>query len=117
MHRIFVTYPTASVFYDFIHDLGIAGESKEFQIPALSPYENIVLVVMQTKTEKVVTLGNQVVVSGRPSRTGLEVLLVPVRDLKPDDPKETILFQLVTGEGDEMDRTNERYVQDADAEK
>ena len=27
MHRFFVTYPTASVFYDFIHDLGIAEES------------------------------------------------------------------------------------------
>ena len=114
MHRIFVTYPTASAFYDFIHDLGIAEESGEFQISTPNPHENIVLVVMQTKTEKIFTLGNQVVVWGRPSPTGLEVFLIPVRDLKPDDPKEAILFQLVTNEGDEMDRTNEISVRDAD---
>ncbi len=31
MHRLFTTYPTASVYYDFIHDLGIAEESKKFK--------------------------------------------------------------------------------------
>lgn len=112
MHRIFVTYPTASVFYDFIHDLGIAEESGDFQRPSKTPYENIVLVVMQTKVEKIVTLGNQVVVIGKPAVTGLQVLLVPVKDLKPHDTKESILFQLVTDEGDEIDYDSVLYATD-----
>lgn len=105
MHRIFVTYPTASVFYDFIHDLGIADESKEFQIHTRTPFENMVLVVMQTKVDKIVTLGNQVVVIGRPDLDGLQVLLIPAKNLNPYNPKESILFQLVTPEGDEIDYT------------
>ncbi len=116
MHKIFVTYPTASVYYDFIHDLGIAEESREFQIPANNPYDNIVLVVMQTKVEKAVTIGNQVVIIGRPALTGLQVLLIPTGDLKPYNPKESILFQLVTNEGDEMDIVNEIYIPDQDTE-
>lgn len=110
MHRIFVTYPTASVFYDFIHDLGIAEESNEFEIPTITPYENIVLVVMKTKVEKIVTLGNQVVVIGKPSLTGLQVLLIPTRELKPYNSKESMLFQFVTNEGDEIDYANDIYV-------
>lgn len=110
MHRLFVTYPTASIYYDFIHDLGIAEESSSFQIPSQKPYDNIVLVAMQTKVEKIVTLGNQVVVIGRPSLTGLQVLLIPVSDLKPNNPNESILFQLVTHEGDEIDYATETYV-------
>jgi hypothetical protein len=109
MHRIFVTYPTASVFYDFTHDLGIWDESDKFQIPTRTPFENIVLVVMQTKVDKIITLGNQVVVIGRPSLNGLQVLLIPNKDLTPYNPKESILFQLVTPEGDEIDYTNDIY--------
>lgn len=109
MHRIFVTYPTASVFYDFTHDLGIWDESDKFQIPARTPFENMVLVVMQTKVDKIVTLGNQVVVIGRPSLTGLQVLLIPSKDLMPYNSKESILFQLVSPDGDEIDNTNDIY--------
>lgn len=109
MHRIFVDYPTASAFYDFTHDLGIWDESDEFQIPHNTPYENMVLVVMQTKIEKIMTLGNQVTVIGRPSLRGLQVLLIPNKDLAPYDPKESIVFQLVTPDGDEIDDTNEIY--------
>lgn len=109
MHRLFATYPTASIYYDFIHDLGIAEENSEFQIPTRSPYENIVLVVMQTKVDKIVTLENQVVIIGKPALTGLQVLLVPIKDLKPSNPEESILFQLVTSEGDELDNATEPY--------
>lgn len=111
MHRIFVTYPTASVFYDFTHNLGIWDENDDFQIMSSTstPFENMVLVVMQTKVDKIVTLGNQVVVIGRPSLNGLQVLLIPTQDLNPYDPKESILFQLVTPEGDEIDYTNDIY--------
>lgn len=67
---------------------------------------------MQTKVDKIVTLENQVVVIGKPALTGLQVLLVPVKDLKPYNPEESILFQLVTSEGDEMDNATESYVTD-----
>lgn len=109
MHRIFASYPTASVFYDFTHELGIWEESDAFKIPSKAPYENIVLVVMQTKVEKIKTLGNQVVVVGKPAADGLQVLLVPNKDLTPFNPKESIMFQLVTPEGDEIDSTNDIY--------
>ena len=109
MHRIFVTYPTASVFYDFTHDLGIWDESDGFKIPSKAPYENIVLVVMQTEVKKIKTLGNQIVVVGKPSLDGLQVLLIPDKDLAPFNPKESILFQLVTPGGDEIDNTNDIY--------
>ena len=112
MHRIFATYPTASVFYDFIHDLGIAKENDKFQRPSKTPYENIVLVVMQTKVEKFITLGNQVAVIGKPALTGLQVFLIPNKDLKPYDIHESILFQLVTDEGDEIDYTSILYYSD-----
>lgn len=111
MHRMFITYPTASVFYDFVHNLGIAEESAEFQIPQ-NPFQNIVLAVMQTQVEQIRTLGNQVAVVGKPSITGLQVLLIPVRDLNPDQPKESLLFQLVTKDGDIIDETKETYVSD-----
>ena len=71
---------------------------------------------MQTKVEKIVTLGNQVVVVGKPALTGLQVLLVPVQDLKPNISKESILFQLVTNEGDEIDNVNEIYTPDGEIE-
>ncbi len=112
MHRLFVTYPTASIFYDFIHELGIAEESDSFTMPSESPFENIVMVVMQTKVEKIVTLGNQVVVVGKPSLTGLQTLLIPVKELKPYDTSESILFELVTSEGDEFDTATLPYVAD-----
>ena len=103
IHRIFVTYPTASVFYDFVHDLGIAEESDSFEKHSGEPYDQIELVVMQTRIEKLVTLGNQVVVVGKPALTGLQALSIPVKYIKPDDPEESILFQLVTSDGDEID--------------
>ncbi len=112
MHRLFVTYPTASIFYDFIHELGIAEESDSFTMPSDSPFENIILLVMQTKVEKIVALGNQVVVVGRPSLTGLQALLIPVKELKPNDTNESILFELATSEGDAFDTATLFYATD-----
>ena len=71
------------------------------------------LVVLQTKVEKIVTLGTQVVVVGKPTLTGLQVLLIPVKDLKPYNTNESILFQLVTDEGNEIDYDSESYVVDS----
>lgn len=60
---------------------------------------------MQTEVEKIVALGNQVVVVGRTTLNGLQVLLIPSKDLSPYNPEESILFQLVTPTGDEIDET------------
>lgn len=109
IHRIFVTFPTASVFYDFVHDLGIAEESDEFIKHSGAPYDRIEMVVMQTRIEKIITLENQVVVVGKPALTGLQAVSVPVKDIKPSNTEESILFQLVTSDGDEIDDATINY--------
>lgn len=104
MHRVFASWPTAAATYDFMHNLGIREEYDSFKIPySSSPFEDLVVVVMQTKVEKIVTLGNQVVIVGRPSPTGLQALLLPAKDFKPDNTHEALLIQLATPDGDEID--------------
>lgn len=111
MHRLFATYPTASVYYDFVHDLGIALESNDFKIPTSeNPFTNIVVVVMQAKVEKIVTLCNQVVIVGEPALTGLQVVLVPVAEIEPCDMDDSILFQLVSDKESEYDNTTLGYI-------
>lgn len=103
MHRLFAAYLTASVYSDFVHDLGIAEESKAFNFGTAGYSDKIAIVVMQADISKIVTKGNQVILVGKPQRTGLQVLAVPVGEIVPATPGESILFQLVTQEGDEFD--------------
>jgi hypothetical protein len=113
MHRLFTTYPTASVYYDFIHNLGIAEESEKFKsyLPTppkdksqkVNPFQKIETVIMQTDIKKIITYGNQIVLIGEPRRTGLQALVIPIESLKPFNTEENILFQLATSEGDEID--------------
>lgn len=109
MHRLFAAYPTASLWYDFTHDLGIVQESEAFKLPGGDPFKTLVIVVMDTKVEKIMARGNQIAIVGRPSPTGLQVLTVDTDQIKPDSPDKDILFQLVTPDGDEIDRTYEPY--------
>lgn len=115
MHRLFAAYPTASLWYDFEHDLGIAQESEAFEIPIGDPFENLVVVVMQTKVEKILTRGNQIAIVGRPSQTGLQVLIVGADEIDPYSGDKDILLQLVTPDGDEIDRAYVPYAVDAQA--
>lgn len=113
MYRLFTTYATASVYYDFIHNLGIAQESQKFEgyLPAppigksqkVNLYENIETVIMQTNVVKIITYWNKVALVGKPRRTGLQALVKPVKSLKPYNAEENMLFQLVTRKGDEID--------------
>lgn len=112
MHQIFTTYRTASVYYDFVHDLGIAEESTQFKsfVPSpiygtkkVNPYEKMEIVIMKSDVKGILTFGNQVVLIARPERTGLQALLIPMNCLKPFDPDENLLVQLATPEGDEID--------------
>jgi len=101
-HRIFVTVPTASIYYDFEHNLGIAEESRNFNFD----YTNIhqfVLVAMQSNVKKIVTLGNQVVVVVEPRRTGLQALIIPESMIQPSNKEEATIFQMVTPDGYEID--------------
>ncbi|PAB61078.1 hypothetical protein [Anaeromicrobium sediminis] len=102
MHRLFTTYTTASVNYDFVHELGITEESHKF--PVLdNPLTFIRTVVMKSKVLKIITYGNQVIIIAKPQRYGLQVYDIPTKQINPINSKEPILFQLVTEQGDEID--------------
>jgi len=109
-HRLFTTYPTASIFYDFVHELGIAEESGSFNLSADKPFEKMVIAVMQSDVKQIFTLGNQVVIKSEPSRSGLQVLTIPLSQIEPFNPDEAVLVQLSTPEGYEMDYSTISYV-------
>lgn len=109
MHRIFSTYPTSSIYYDFRNNLGIWDESLDFDISytkSLStPYDFIHLVIMQTDVQKVILYGNQIVIVGKPQLTGLQSIIIPTKDINPINDDKNLLIQLVTPEGDIIDYT------------
>lgn len=108
-HRIFVTLPAAlSEWYDFTHELGIAEEmagisTEEAGASQADRLGRIAVVVMQAKVERVVSLGNQVIIKASPRRSGLQVFTVNRRQMKLDRPERPILFQLVSRDGEEWD--------------
>lgn len=110
LHRIFTSYATASVYYDFIHDLGIDEESKSFRIRTDGPFEKIIIVVMQSDVKKILTQGNQVVLVAEPKRTGLQVLSIDLANIHPAEPKDWVVFQLVTPDGYEIDYSIIEYI-------
>lgn len=106
LHRLFVTYETASRYYDFIHDLGIREESFDFKkYESISPLDYMQVVIMNTVVERVITYQNQVVIVGRPQRTGLQAINIPTINIQPIGTSQNILFQLVTPDGYEIDDT------------
>ena len=110
LHRVFSTYATASIYYDFIHDLGIAEESEHFnKYEFTSPFDYLQIVVMNTSIEKVITYENQIVIVGEPQRTGLQAIVIPNHDIKPIGNSNIILIQLVTPDGYEIDYTSFMY--------
>ena len=110
LHRVFSTYATASIYYDFIHDLGIAEESEHFnKYEFTSPFDYLQIVVMNTSIEKVITYENQIVIVGKPQRTGLQAIVIPNHDIKPIGNSNIILIQLATPDGYEIDYTTFIY--------
>ncbi len=106
MHRLFVSFTTASIYYDFVHDLGIADISGQFaRSPMTAPFDSVEIVVMQAKVRGVRTMGNQIVIVAEPMRDGLEVYELQTQLCTPTDPDQPTLFQLVTPEGYEIDYT------------
>lgn len=102
LHRIFATYPTASILFDLEGNLGIVEESKDFEYD-ISNIDQILLITMQSNIRKVVTLGNQVIVIVEPRRTGLQVLIIPENTIQPSNKDEATIFQMITPDGYEID--------------
>lgn len=110
LHRVFSTYATASRYYDFVHDLGIAYESNEFNKPEYtSPFEYLYIVVMNTSIKKVLTYENQILIVGKPQRTGLQAIVIPTNEINPKETSDILLIQLITPDGYEIDYTTERF--------
>jgi len=105
LHRLFTSYDLGlSGWYDFEGNLGISVPM--FQRDDLDLY----IVAFQTEIENVYTKGNQIVVVGKPKRNGVQVITIKVHDIKPNSEKETLLVQLTTKDGDEIDYSLIEYL-------
>ncbi|MCI3920970.1 hypothetical protein MO973_12065 [Paenibacillus sp. TRM 82003] len=106
MHRLFPTYDIGiSAMYQLQGDLGVDFPTFHNET-ALDLY----FIVFQTSVTGVYTHGNQVVVVGKPRRTGVQVVTATTRDIHPASRDELLLIQLATPEGDELDYAYEPYV-------
>ncbi|UOF90050.1 hypothetical protein LSG31_19630 [Fodinisporobacter ferrooxydans] len=114
LHRLFASYKTGSIMYDFLHDVGIDEEFVKVHDNAAfrenHVFEKTLIVVMQADVKKVLTKGNQLILVAQPKRNGLQLITVKNEDIHPNNIKEGILMQLVTDEGDELDYTVHIYV-------
>jgi hypothetical protein len=98
LHRLFPFY-----------DIGISGglnfeQNVGISFPTFQNDTNLdmYLVVFQTKVTDVYTAGNQVVIVGKPERTGVEVLTIKTGDIHPSNKEKLLLIQLATN-NDELD--------------
>lgn len=99
LHRLFTAYDIGlSSWYDFEHNIGLS-------IPMFQNEKSLDLyiVAFQTEVTQVYTKGNQVVVVGKPKRTGAVAITIKTGDLEPANKAEPLLVQLATTSGDEID--------------
>ncbi|MFC4411414.1 hypothetical protein ACFOZY_13375 [Chungangia koreensis] len=105
LHRLFTAFDLGlSGWYDFEGNLGINVEMSQ------SDDLDLYIVAFQTEITKVYTKGNQIVVVGRPKRNGVQAITIKVHDLKPNSEKESLLVQLATEDGDEIDYSLNEYL-------
>lgn len=105
LHRLFTTYDIGiSAWYDFEHNMG-------FSIPMFQDEKelDLYIVAFQMEVTDVYTKGNQVVVVGNPKRKGVQVITVTTADITPSNKKDTILVQLATQKGHEIDYSITSY--------
>lgn len=106
LHRTFASYLTGSIFYDFIHNVGI--EQEMLHVPALekNAFDKMIFVVMQADVKGVYAYRNQIVIVATPQRTGLHVFTINTADVPSTHPKtrkEANVVQLITPNGQEID--------------
>ncbi|MGN7469628.1 hypothetical protein [Brevibacillus sp. SAFN-007a] len=106
LHRLFAQYDIGlSSWYDFGQQLGLSIPMRQDK-QSLDLY----IVAFQTKITEVYTKGNQIVVTGLPKKRGVQVITVKTGQLRPANPEENLLIQLVTPDGYELDDTIISYV-------
>lgn len=106
LHRLFTNYDLGlSGWYDFEHNLGLSVPMFQ-SVTDLDMY----IVSFQTEVTNVYTKGNQVVVVGNPNRKGVQAITIKTGDIHPINKEESILVQLATSEGYEMDYSLISYV-------
>lgn len=105
LHRMFASYDLAlSEWYDFWNNIGI--DAPVGQDPTSVQLH---IVVFQADIQAVYSRGNQIVISAVPTRMGVQTIALETQHLSPEDPEESLLLQLVTASGDELDYTLTYY--------
>ncbi|WP_227940258.1 hypothetical protein [Alkalihalobacillus deserti] len=109
MHRMFIGFQSAGIWFDLGHSLGIEEELKNPTNPKAffeeKVNEKMVIVLMQSEVKKVIRKGNQVVLISEPKRNGLQVITLRYDEVAPSKPDKYTLFKLVTPDGYEYDYT------------
>lgn len=106
LHRVFASYTTAGIYYDFAHDIGIWDEMLTVPFPkSKKPFDIMMIVVMQAEVKQVYAEGNQIVIKAVPKRTGLHIFTIKMDDVPSIKvtKAEPNLIQLVTENGHEID--------------
>jgi hypothetical protein len=92
LHRLYTYYDIGiSEELNFKQHVGI-----DFPIFQNKTNLDLYIIVFQTKVTDVYTKGNQIVIDGTPSRSGVEVLTVKTRDIQPTNKEKLLLVQLAT---------------------
>lgn len=100
-HRIFTSYSNNSSYEYLLFNLGIWDEKEYFNIKNSNEY--IILFVFQSKVKEIYSYENQIVVVAEPRRNGLEIINIPINKIYPNNKNDSIMFQLLTPEGFEID--------------
>lgn len=111
LHKIYTVYPSASMYYDFIHQTGIAEIAGKIKNNGENPLSHILFVVFGGKIVKTKTLGNQIALTVKQTPDGAGVYIIPLSVIKPDDAKKALFFGLYTPDGDLYDYALETYAQ------
>ncbi len=111
--RLFVSAGNETLWAETMNDSGIAELAGKISLagPGDKPDDTVAVVVFRHQVIDVLALKGQVVLLGRPTRTGVQVLAVDKKDLTESVSGEStgrsnsreFLFQMVTPDGYEVD--------------
>lgn len=79
-----------------------------------NPFDKLVIVMMQSRLQKVITKGNQILLVVSPSRRGMQIITLRTNEIQPSHTKEALLIQEVTTSGDEIDYTLQHLITKVD---
>lgn len=115
-HRLFVAPWSEGLWNETIHEVGIAELNDKMKLPVYDgePANTITVIAIRQKVTDMITLNNQVVLLGTPTRTGLQVISLNRQDLlnsvsgelPANNDSQNYLFQMATPDGFEIDYCN-----------